>query len=53
MYKKTINITKGRNLQGVRASRVMRTHDGRREKENVEHKPNEIIYSNYYIMNII
>ena len=52
MYKQTINTTKGRNIQGVRASRVMRTHDGRREKENVEHKPIEIIYSNYHILNI-
>ena len=50
MYK-NINITKGRNLQGVRASRVMRTHNGRREKEKCRTQPDEIIYSNYHIMN--
>ena len=39
------HMMKGCNLQSVRVSQVVRTHDGRREgeREKVAHKSNEII----------
>ena len=50
-------MTKGCNLQGVRVSVVMRTHDGRRERERqregwiILHTNLTKEYSNLHIMN--